>query len=202
MTCLALLAIALGDRERAATLYPRLRAFAGQHYWFLVDRVLGEMATLCEDRDRAMAHLSAAEVTARREGLRPELARTLLAQATCEVKRGGQGSATRATNLLKQGLAIFEELNMTNAAALVRNRLRALARQPERSTPQALPANLTLSEVRVLQLVAEGKSNNQTARELGLSEKTVANHLTHIFNKTASVNRAAAAAFAIRHGLA
>ena len=91
---------------------------------------------------------------------------------------------------------------MTNAAALARNRLRALARQPERSTPKALPANLTQSEARVLQLVAEGKSNYQTARELGLSEKTVANHLSHIFNKTASVNRAAAAVFAIRHGLA
>jgi DNA-binding CsgD family transcriptional regulator len=30
----------------------------------------------------------------------------------------------------------------------------------------------------------------------------VINHLTHIFNKTNSENRTAAAAFAIRHGLA
>jgi DNA-binding NarL/FixJ family response regulator len=48
----------------------------------------------------------------------------------------------------------------------------------------------------------EGKSNRQIAQELGLSEKTVANHLTHIFNKTNSENRAAATAFAIRHRLA
>ncbi len=54
----------------------------------------------------------------------------------------------------------------------------------------------------MLKLVTEGKSNRQIAQELGLSEKTVANHLTHIFGKTSSENRAAAAAFAIRHGLA
>jgi DNA-binding NarL/FixJ family response regulator len=56
--------------------------------------------------------------------------------------------------------------------------------------------------VKVLQLVARGKSNRQIARELVISEKTVANHLTHIFEKTGSENRAAAAAFAIRHKLA
>jgi DNA-binding NarL/FixJ family response regulator len=53
----------------------------------------------------------------------------------------------------------------------------------------------------VLCLVAQGKSNGQIAQALRLSEKTVTNHLTHIFNKTACDNRAAATAFAIRHGL-
>jgi DNA-binding NarL/FixJ family response regulator len=70
------------------------------------------------------------------------------------------------------------------------------------SQPQSLPANLTGREARVLQLVAKGLSNRQIAQELGLSAKTVANHLTHIFNKTLCENRAAAAAFAIQHGLA
>jgi len=37
---------------------------------------------------------------------------------------------------------------------------------------------------------------------LGLSAKTIANHLTHIFDKTMCENRAAAAAFAIQHSLA
>ncbi len=63
------------------------------------------------------------------------------------------------------------------------------------------PAGLTTREVDVLRLVARGLSNSQIARELVLSEKTVAAHLTHIFNKTNSENRAAAAAFAIRNGL-
>ncbi|MEO8970047.1 MAG: LuxR C-terminal-related transcriptional regulator, partial [Ktedonobacteraceae bacterium] len=71
------------------------------------------------------------------------------------------------------------------------------------SAPQpAYPNGLTAREVQVLRLVAKGLKNNEIAEELELSEKTIAHHLTHIFNKTSSENRAAAAAFAIRHGLA
>ncbi|MDQ6661400.1 MAG: LuxR C-terminal-related transcriptional regulator, partial [Chloroflexota bacterium] len=68
--------------------------------------------------------------------------------------------------------------------------------------PPTYPAGLTAREVEVLRLVAKGLTNNEIAENLGLSEKTIAHHLTHIFNKTTSENRAAAAAFAIRHGLA
>ena len=64
------------------------------------------------------------------------------------------------------------------------------------------PAGLTAREVEVLRLVVRGLTNSEIARELGLSEKTIAHHLTHIFNKTSSDNRVAAAAFAIHHGLA
>jgi predicted ATPase/class 3 adenylate cyclase/DNA-binding CsgD family transcriptional regulator len=70
------------------------------------------------------------------------------------------------------------------------------------SPAPAYPAGLTAREVGVLRLVAGGLTNSEIAEELGLSEKTIAHHLTHIFNKTTSENRAAAAAFAIRHGLA
>jgi predicted ATPase/DNA-binding CsgD family transcriptional regulator len=63
-------------------------------------------------------------------------------------------------------------------------------------------AGLTAREVEVLRLVVRGMTNMQIAQELVLSEKTVATHLSHIFNKTNSENRAGAVAFAIRHGLA
>ena len=66
----------------------------------------------------------------------------------------------------------------------------------------AYPAGLTAREVEVLRLVAQGLTSGEIARELKNSEKTVAHHLTHIFNKTTSENRAAAVAFAIHHGLA
>ena len=65
-TCLALMAISLGDRERAANLYPVLKAFRGQYHWFLVDRVLGLLATRLHDWDRALMYLSAAKETAQR----------------------------------------------------------------------------------------------------------------------------------------
>ncbi len=71
-------------------------------------------------------------------------------------------------------------------------------------TPPAptYPAGLTARQVQVLRLLARGMTNSEIAHELGLSEKTVAHHLTHIFNKTNSENRASAVAFAIHHGLA
>ncbi|MBA2681927.1 MAG: helix-turn-helix transcriptional regulator [Ktedonobacteraceae bacterium] len=65
-----------------------------------------------------------------------------------------------------------------------------------------LPARLSLREVEVVRLVAQGQSNREIAEELVISERTVACHLASIFNKTGAGNRAAAAAFAIRHKLA
>jgi DNA-binding NarL/FixJ family response regulator len=64
------------------------------------------------------------------------------------------------------------------------------------------PGGLTAREVSVLRLVATGKSNREIARDLALSDKTIANHLTSIFTKLDVDNRAAAAAFGVRHGLA
>ena len=149
-----------------------------------------------------MIHLSAAKVTAKRQNLRPELARTLLGQANLEVARGCQERITYATSLLKEALVIFEELNMADAAGRVRHQLDSNPSHLDNSTPQSFPADLTKSEVKVLQLVVQGKRNRQIAQKLEISEKTVANHLSHIFSKTASENRAAATAFAIRHDLA
>jgi DNA-binding NarL/FixJ family response regulator len=100
---------------------------------------------------------------------------------------------------------------MEDSASRPRQRLQALAQNPPYSHDShvsngalhsSLPARLTTREVAVLRLVTCGKSNSQIAQELVISEKTVINHLTHIFNKTNSENRAAATAFAIRHGLA
>ena len=91
---------------------------------------------------------------------------------------------------------------MSASACRVRQQLRSLAHQARDPLSAPLPANLTQREAEVLELVAQGKSNGQIAQALGLSGKTVTNHLTHIFNKTACDNRAAATAFAIRHGLA
>lgn len=68
--------------------------------------------------------------------------------------------------------------------------------------PAIYPAGLTAREVQILRLVAQGLTNVEIAEELRLSKKTIAHHMTHIFNKTTSDNRASAVAFAFRHGLA
>jgi len=201
-TCQALSAMALGEHELATQCYARLLSFQGQLYWFLVDRVLGMLAALRGDWQVAAAHFAAAEATARREDLHPELARILQGQAEVELARGDQTSLLRGRDHLNEARALFEELGMLASAQQVRRRLHSLSHSPSPLTPPVLPARLTQREVEVLKLVAQGKSNRQIAQALCLTEKTVTNHLTHIFNKTGCENRAAAAAFALRHGLA
>jgi len=116
--------------------------------------------------------------------------------AELELARGKKGSAPRADDLLHQALALCTELGMAGAE----QRARELVRLAQQRGPQ-FPGGLTAREVAVLRLVAAGKSNRAIARDLALSEKTVANHLTTIFNKLTVDNRAAAATFAVRHGL-
>lgn len=67
--------------------------------------------------------------------------------------------------------------------------------------PPTPPAGLTAREVEVLRLVASGRSNARIASDLVLSEKTVARHLSNIFNKLAVTSRTAATAYAYEHGL-
>ncbi len=52
--------------------------------------------------------------------------------------------------------------------------------------------NLTKREVRVLKLVAFGNTNKEIAKKLFVSEKTVKNHLNHIYRKLEVKNRAQA----------
>ncbi|TMF25077.1 MAG: response regulator transcription factor, partial [Chloroflexi bacterium] len=49
--------------------------------------------------------------------------------------------------------------------------------------------------------LAEGLSNKQIARRLGISEKTVRNHLVSVYDKLRATNRTHAVMLAIRLGL-
>lgn len=60
---------------------------------------------------------------------------------------------------------------------------------------------LTAREYQVLQLIAQGRDNAQIAASLELSEKTVRNHITHIFDKLAVENRSQAIVLARENGL-
>jgi len=109
---------------------------------------------------------------------------------------------THARKLFEQAHDLFEQLGMQGEAQALREQLEHLPGKSPARKARPLPAGLSEREVEVLRLIVAGKSNRQIADELILSERTVANHLAHIFNKTGTDNRAAVAAFAIRHGLA
>jgi non-specific serine/threonine protein kinase len=60
---------------------------------------------------------------------------------------------------------------------------------------------LTPREAEVLRLLAEGRSGPEIAEALFVSRHTVANHVSNILGKLGVSTRAAAAAYAVRHGL-
>jgi len=143
-----------------------------------------------------------AEAKACGQGILSEAAHRQLIQAEQELAQGSHAHVLHAQQLLTDALTQFKQLSITVSWSIALGQLHRLAPQRETTEYIQLPADLTKREIIVLRLIACGKSNRQIAHELGLSEKTVANHITHIFNKVTCDNRAAAAAFAIRHGLA
>jgi class 3 adenylate cyclase len=165
--------------------------------------VLGLIATHNRWWDKAEAHYAEATEIAARVGSRPELARTYLDHAEMLAARGRRGDRERATGLLNQAAPIFDRLK----ADLFGRRVAHLAESLEArvlvksAAPPSYPGNLSQREVEVLRLVARGQSNRQIADELVLSVKTVARHMSNIFDKIGVDKRTAAAAYAFDQGL-
>jgi len=61
---------------------------------------------------------------------------------------------------------------------------------------------LTERELEVLQLVAQGLTNQEIAERLVLGERTVGNHISSILGKLHLANRTQAALYALREGIA
>ncbi len=60
---------------------------------------------------------------------------------------------------------------------------------------------LTARERQILVLISQGHSNRSVARELGISEKTVKNHLSALFTKAGVSDRTQAVVLGIRSGI-
>ena len=63
------------------------------------------------------------------------------------------------------------------------------------------PGELTARELDVLVLLAEGLPNKVIAQRLGIAEKTVKAHVTHVFHALDVTDRTQAALWVQRHGL-
>jgi len=69
------------------------------------------------------------------------------------------------------------------------------------STPKEFYDGLTAREVEILKLVARGQANKQIAFNLKISEKTVRNHISHIYEKLQIYDRSQAVLYAVKKAL-
>ena len=74
-------------------------------------------------------------------------------------------------------------------------------RPTARGCSKRKPPELTSREMEVLQLIAEGKANKQTASELGIGIKTVEKHREHLMQKLDIHDTAGLTRYAISAGI-
>jgi two-component system response regulator DevR len=106
------------------------------------------------------------------------------------LKQVGNEDLIRAIETVAQGEALLDPS--------VTGRVLAKLRESTRSTAFS---DLTEQELRVLALIAEGKTNREIAQTMHLVEGTVRNYVSNILGKLGLSNRAEATAYAVKHNL-
>jgi DNA-binding CsgD family transcriptional regulator len=208
--------------DRAAGYIERIRRLRGfLYYGSSVDRILGEVAALSSDWDTAERAFEEGLLLCQRANNAPEEAAILYEQARTTVMRGGDLS--RVHELCERARMLFLEYKMQRAVDMV-DTLQEGARQLRQQEKAAGEGDedggrdksglgngrdksgpygeqLTRRELEVLRLVAEGHTDREVADILVISPRTANRHLSNIFIKLDVPGRAAAVAYAIRHGI-
>jgi two-component system, NarL family, response regulator DevR len=107
------------------------------------------------------------------------------------LKQIGSGDLVRALEAVSRGESLIDPQLMQK----VFGKLREASRKAE---DEAF-ATLSDQELKVLALVAEGKTNKEIASAIFLSEKTVRNYVSAILSKLDLSTRSEAAAYAVKH---
>jgi DNA-binding NarL/FixJ family response regulator len=95
--------------------------------------------------------------------------------------------------------AVGESLVSPAIASKVLQRVRASSFSPHEA--ELIRSELSVREIEVLKLIANGKDNGMIALELHISPKTVKNHISNILMKLQIENRIQAAVYAVRSGI-
>jgi predicted ATPase/DNA-binding NarL/FixJ family response regulator len=187
----SLIAADSGESDTAARLAHRaLAAFARMGHRPDVAAALDALASLA---DRAGSEAEAVRLVAAAHALRTSLGIVALPtdaaviQATLDRLRAAVGDDAFDT-YWAEGSALSME-----AAVEYTSRARG-----ERKRPSSGWASLTTTELRVVELVAEGLTNPQIAAKMFVARGTVKVHLGHIFTKLGVTSRSELAAQAVR----
>ncbi len=208
LATLALACYHLGEAETAVKLHGLLQPYADRNV------VTGRVGAIClgpaayflglldltrglpEQALRRFQH--AAALADRMQG-RPMVAMSREGQARALLALDRPGDRQQAAALLDQVAATARELGICGLGERA-GTLRAAALAAPLSP--AWPAGLTDREVEVLRLITAGRTNRAIAQALFISPNTVLHHVSSIFAKLGVANRAEAAAYATRLGLA
>lgn len=106
------------------------------------------------------------------------------------LKQVGNDDLIRAVETVAQGDALLDPTVTSQVLAKLRT-----------SALSEAFAKLSEQELKVLSLIAKGKTNKEIAADLYLGEGTVRNYVSNILSKLDLSNRAEATAYAMRHNL-
>lgn len=196
----ALLAVREVDELRASEAIETLATYAGSMIvgGLSADRLLGLVSSGLGRFNDSESYFGAAIEFCRASGYLPELGRASVDLAQVLVDQSKPDSVDRINRLLDEADRIAVDLGMPSLS----EKTGGLREAIEASHSAASVGGLTPREIEVLQLVALGKTNREIANDLTISMRTVDHHMGNVLSKTDSANRAEAASYAIRHGLA
>ena len=186
--------LAAGDHENAraaaAELAEIARSFGASQLSAASAHATGAVLLAEGDTESAATFLHGAWATWRELGMPYEEAQTcVLMAAVCERRADQDGRRLE----LDRARALLAQLTADICLAGVAKDVEGATRR--RAGP------LSERELQVLRLLAAGKTNREIAAALFISEKTVARHVSNIFDKLAVSSRTAAAAWAYQHNL-
>jgi DNA-binding CsgD family transcriptional regulator len=208
-TCVMYLAevcVALGETRSASVLYRLLLPWKGRNVvmgggtgcWGSSDRFLGLLAATERRWVDAELHFIEALAMNARVGAVAPLAHTHCDFADMLMNRGYPDDMASASMHLREASEHAATLGLTALGEKVSRSHERMINQMPRA---AVPDNLTLRELEVLQLLCIGRGNADIALVLEVGQSTVATHVHNILTKTGCANRTEAAAYAARHGL-
>lgn len=109
------------------------------------------------------------------------------------LKDADSNEVARAIRAVAAGESVLD----TAMTGKVFDKFKIMSAMTEKSNAEGL----TERELEILTLIANGASNREIGDQLFLSEKTIKNSITSIFQKLQTNDRTQAAVYAIQHGL-
>ncbi|MFW6074300.1 MAG: LuxR C-terminal-related transcriptional regulator, partial [Chloroflexota bacterium] len=158
-------------------------------------RVTGEVLITLGEHEAAKEALEEAETIARNCHAVIEIARVQLARAELLIATGGYPAARHRLRECREILGPRDARPLLDRVARNERHLETIV------PPSDVPGGLTRRELDVLQVIADGLTDAEAASKLGISPRTVSNHLSSIYSKIGVSSRSAATRFAVENNL-